>query len=194
MFDTRFHRGLALLTMGMLSTSGMSAESQNQTAMMLDFEKALAEPEWTAVNDGVMGGISTGGATMKDGVMRFSGILSLENRGGFSSVRTRDASFDLGGAKKIRLRVKGDGRTYQLRLASNARYRGSRISYGGKFPTKAGEWTEVSINLSELVPSYRGQKLDGPPLDLARIEEIGILIGDKKPGPFSLEVDWIKSE
>ena len=193
MIVNQIHQRLVLLTMGLLSTSAMTAEPQNQPAMILNFEKAAAEPDWTAVNDGVMGGISTGGATMKDGVMRFSGTLSLENRGGFSSVRTRDAAFDLSGAKEIRLRVKGDGRTYQLRLASNARHRGSRISYGGEFQTKAGEWTEVSVILAKLVPSYRGEILDGPPLDLARIEEVGILIGDKKPGPFSLEVDWIKA-
>lgn len=130
---------------------------------------------------------------MKDGVLHFKGTLSLENNGGFSSIRTRDFSVDLSSAKSITLRVLGDGRTYDLRLATNARFRGSRISYGAKFETKDGAWTEVSVPLTKLSPSWRGRQLDGPPFDPSEVEEIGILLGDKKSGPFQLQIDWIKS-
>ena len=79
------------------------------------------EPRWVAVNDGVMGGRSTGGPTLPDGTLKFRGDLSLANNGGFASVRSVGRSFDLSSATAVVLRVKGDGRSYQLRLALGCR-------------------------------------------------------------------------
>lgn len=163
-------------------------------ARVLEFAEAGSEPEWTAVNDGVMGGLSKGGPKIEDGVLHFSGTLSLENNGGFSSVRTRPGNYDLSSAKVMVLRVKGDGRIYQLRLSTNARHRGSRISYGADFPTKAGQWVEVKVPFDTLIPTHHGNQLDGPPLDLSRVEEIGLLIGDGKAGDFALALEWMRAE
>ena len=55
---------------------------------LFDFSGSAAEPGWTAVNDGVMGGVSRGGAKLIDGSLHFRGILSLDNNGGFSSIRS----------------------------------------------------------------------------------------------------------
>ena len=77
---------------------------------------------WTATNDGVMGGLSEGGAKLVEEGMLFSGVLSLENNGGFSSVHA-NGNYDLSDYKGIRICVLGDGRTYQLRLQSDAVYR-----------------------------------------------------------------------
>jgi NADH dehydrogenase [ubiquinone] 1 alpha subcomplex assembly factor 1 len=159
-----------------------------------NFTGSAAEPDWVAVNDGVMGGRSAGGAKIEGGVLRFSGVLSLENNGGFASVRTPRGTFDLGGAEAMVLRVKGDGRIYQLRISTNARFRESPVSYGAEFSTEAAEWIEVRVPFNKLAPSWRGRALDGPPLDLGNVEEIGLLIGDKRPGPFSLDVDWMRLE
>jgi monofunctional biosynthetic peptidoglycan transglycosylase len=149
---------------------------------------------WYPVNDGVMGGLSQGAPTRSGGQMRFSGVLSLANNGGFSSVRSRGQAFDLSDVQALRLRVQGDGRTYQLRLVTDARFRGSPVSYGATFTTDAGRWIEVNIPLASLQPSYRGNALGGPPLDRSRVQEIGLLIGDQREGPFSLLVDWIAAE
>lgn len=159
---------------------------------LMTFSGAAAEPTWVAVNDDVMGGVSEGRPTIADGQLRFAGTLSLENNGGFSSVRTTGRAFDFSGAKAMMLRVQGDGRTYQLRLATDARVRRSAIAYSAEFPTTAGQWTEVRIPFDTLVPTYRGTRLDGPPLDLSKVEEIRLLIGDGRGGPFTLAVDWIK--
>ncbi len=160
---------------------------------LLDFEKAEAGPKWFSVDDGVMGGISKGLVDIKHGSLHFRGDLSLENNGGFSSIRT-SGDYDFSGKKTIILRVKGDGRTYQLRLATDARYRGSAVSYGTEFATETAKWIEVKIPIEALSPSWRGRMLDGPALDLSNVEEIGILIGDKKAGAFSLEIDWVAVE
>lgn len=179
------------------SAAGAAEEEQpppdGKPALVLEFAGA-DEPEWGAVNDGVMGGLSRGGPRIREGVLHFTGTLSLENNGGFSSVRTRPGNHDLSTAKAMILRVKGDGRTYQLRISTDARHRGSRISYGAEFATTAGEWVEVKVPFVSLVPSHHGRQLDGPPLDLSKVEEIGLLIGDGKAGDFALAVEWMRAE
>ena len=161
---------------------------------LMRFDGAPEEPRWVAVNDGVMGGRSSGGPEVAAGQLRFTGVLSLENNGGFSSVRTVGRDVDVTGAKAVVLRERGDGRRYQLRLATDARFRGITVSYGGEFATEAGQWTEVRVLLADLRPSAHGFALQGPPLDASRIRELGLLIGDKREGPFRLEVDWIGLE
>jgi len=190
---------LALTLASLLAVSATAALAPLNTpsapaVTLFEFSGSAHEPAWFAVNDGVMGGISRGGATLIDGSLHFRGVLSLENNGGFSSIRSGGPTRDLSAAKAIVLRVKGDGRTYRLQLATNAEFRRSRISYQVEFPTKRGEWTEVTVPLASLVPQFRGQKLSGPPLDRTRIEEIGLSLSDGNPGAFALEVDWIKAE
>jgi monofunctional biosynthetic peptidoglycan transglycosylase len=161
---------------------------------LMRFDGAPEEPRWVAVNDGVMGGRSSGGPAVAAGQLRFTGVLSLENNGGFSSVRTVGRDFDLTGAKNVVLRVRGDGRRYQLRLATDARFRGITVSYGGEFATQAGRWTEVRVPLSGLRASAHGFALLGPPFEPSQVREIGLLLGDKREGPFALTVDWIALE
>lgn len=156
------------------------------------FSGASDEPAWIAVNDGVMGGRSQAQPQIADGHLRFSGTLSLANDGGFASVRTIGRRYDLRGSQAMILRVKGDGRTYQLRLATDARVGRSRVSYGADFPTTDGQWTDVRVPFDTLVPTYRGARLDGPPLDLSRVEEIRLFIGDNREGAFVLLVDRIQ--
>jgi len=175
-----------------LFASPAAPESSMRTLM--DFDNSPQEPRWVAVNDGVMGGRSSGGPTVADGKLEFSGELSLANNGGFSSVRSVGRDFDLGDVTAVVLRVRGDGRRYQLRLATAARYRGVSVSYGAGFDTTAGEWIEVRVPLASLEPTVRGSRLRGLPLDTSQVREIGLLIGDKREGEFSLSVDWIAVE
>ncbi len=158
------------------------------------FNGAAEEPKWGAENDAVMGGLSAGRVVIKDGSLVFSGKLSFENNGGFASVMTNEQKYDLTGATDFKLRVKGDGRTYRFRISTDARHRGSSIVYMASFTPKAGEWGEVKIPLADFKPSHHGNTLDGPPLDLAKVEEIGFLLGDRNAEAFSLEVDWLKAE
>jgi NADH dehydrogenase [ubiquinone] 1 alpha subcomplex assembly factor 1 len=170
--------------------AGTAAES----VTLFDFSGAADEPGWSAVNDGVMGGVSRGGAKRVDGSLHFRGILSLENNGGFSSIRSGGPTRDLSAASVIVLRVRGDGRTYRLQLATNARFRGSRISYQAEFPTTRADWTEARVPLAALVPMFRGRTLSGPPLDRAQVEEIGLSLADGRPGAFALEIASIRVE
>lgn len=178
-----------------LSRLAAAAPSKDSTMRtLMNFDNSSQEPRWVAVNDGVMGGRSTGGPTVTDGKMEFTGNLSLANNGGFASVRSVGRDFDLSDASEVVLRVRGDGRRYQLRLATDVRYRGMSVSYGAEFGTKAGEWTQVRLPLASLQPTARGFALQGPALDPTQVREIGLLIGDKREGPFMLSVDWIAVE
>ena len=168
--------------------------AMDETTRLMSFDEPSGEPRWVAVNDGVMGGLSRGGPRIADGKLHFEGTLSLANNGGFSSARTVARTFDLSGRTALVLHVMGDGRRYQLRLGTDARFRGASVSYGAEFATTAGQWTRVRIPFADFAPSFRGYALDGPPLNLAQVEEIGLLIGDKREGPFGLAVDWIAVE
>jgi NADH dehydrogenase [ubiquinone] 1 alpha subcomplex assembly factor 1 len=170
------------------------AAGERQTELHLKFDGDAAEPKWTPQNDDVMGGVSKGDASVEGGSLVFTGSLSLENNGGFAQVRIRNLKQDLSGKKGVKLRVMGDGRTYQLRLATDARHRGSAISYSVEFSTKADQWTEVEVRFADLKASHHGDELDGPPANLSKVEEMSFLIGDKREGPFSLKVDWMKAE
>ena len=161
---------------------------------LLNFDNSPQEPRWVALNDGVMGGRSSGGAVVEGGQLQFRGELSLENNGGFASVRSVGRDFDLSGATAVVLRVRGDGRRYQLRLATDARYRDVAVSFGAEFGTRAGEWTEVRVPLKLLKTTVRGSVLQGPQIDPSQVREIGLLIADKREGAFALAVDWIAVE
>jgi NADH dehydrogenase [ubiquinone] 1 alpha subcomplex assembly factor 1 len=167
---------------------------KRKSELHLKFDGDLTEPKWTAQNDDVMGGVSKGGAEVTDGSLVFSGSLSLENNGGFAQVRIQKLGYDLSGKTGVKLRVMGDGRTYQLRLATDARHRGSRIAYSVEFPTTANKWTEVEVKFADLKASHHGDALDGPPANLSQVEEMSFLLADKREGPFSLKVDWMKVE
>ena len=173
---------------------GGAGDGKRATKLDLKFDGDAGEPVWSAQNDNVMGGVSKGDAVIRDGVLRFSGSLSFENNGGFAQVRICDLAYDLSGKKGVRMKIMGDGRTYQFRIATDARHRGSRIAYRAEFPTKAGEWAEVVVAFADLIPSHRGKILAGPPADLSQVEELSLLIGDKREGPFTLVMDWIRTE
>jgi uncharacterized surface protein with fasciclin (FAS1) repeats len=132
--------------------------------------------------------------TLSDtGILKFAGDLSLENNGGFSSLRTGTVDFDLSDAEGLVARVKGDGRTYQFRLGTDARYRGIEVAFSAEFPTVAGEWTEVRVPFSKFVGSFRGMKLKDEAFDPGETRRLGLLLGDKNAGPFELKVDWIRT-
>jgi monofunctional biosynthetic peptidoglycan transglycosylase len=150
--------------------------------------------DWQIVNDGVMGGLSKGKLTQTaEGTMIFSGMLSLENNGGFSTFRSGDLKLDLSGDLGLLLRVKGDGRTYQARLATDALYRGMEISFSAEFATQKGKWIEVKVPFASFKGSFRGLDLPKETLDPAKIRRVSLLLGDKKQGPFEIEIDSIQT-
>jgi NADH dehydrogenase [ubiquinone] 1 alpha subcomplex assembly factor 1 len=187
---SQLHKLISTLLVFALCLS-LNADSDSPMAILYNFNEPSLEAPWYAQNDDVMGGVSKGQAEIKEGHLHFAGELSLENNGGFAQIYSRVEQSDFLEYSGIFLRVKGDGREYQFRLATNARFRGSRIAYRASFSTKAGEWMEIFLPFSSFVPSWRGNMLSGPPLDLTSVEQVALLLADGNPGEFSLVVDDI---
>jgi len=121
----------------------------------------------------------------------FRGEVSLENNGGFASVRSRPAHHDLAGSDAFVIRARGDGRRYKFTVHTDRSF--DSAVYQAVFTTKKGEWEEHRLPLQPFVPTFRGRVLSGePPLDAAKVTSVGFLISDKQEGPFRLEMAWIK--
>ena len=167
----------------------MGISSATAERVLVDTQKKI--PETAVTNDGVMGGLSRGQVIVKDGkderVLLFSGVLSLENQGGFSSWVILDEKVDLSMADGIKLSVKGDGRTYKMRLATDEKYRFSRVSFQAPFETRKGKWTDVLVSFSDLKASWRGRKLERP-FEASKVSRVGIILADGKAGEFQLEL------
>ena len=159
--------------------------------VLFQFDTPDAAKAWQTVNDGVMGGRSDGRFKInEDKNMEFFGTLSLENNGGFASVRSRDAKLGLEKDDSIVIRVRGDGRDYNFRL--NVPRSVSRNSYRQSFKTKKDEWIEVTLPLEKFVATWRGSVFPNEKFDPSNVTGMGIQLSDNKPGPFKLEVEWIK--
>jgi len=181
----------AIILLATLQTPSATLAKEPSMRRIASFDNAPGEPRWMALNDGVMGGRSSGSPKVAEGLLEFRGDLSLANNGGFSSVRTVGSGFDLTGVSAVVLRVRGDGRRYQLRLATDLAYRGIAVSFGAGFDTKEGTWTVVRVPLDSLEATVRGTAIRGASLEPSQVRAIGLLIADKREGPFALSVDWI---
>jgi NADH dehydrogenase [ubiquinone] 1 alpha subcomplex assembly factor 1 len=148
---------------------------------------------WVKVNDDVMGGVSESALRFtSEGTAVFEGVLSLDNYGGFASVRTYPKDYALGGYDGLMVRVRGDGHQYRLRLRTDRYLDGT--AYEVKFATGPDVWLTVSAPFSDFVPTFRGRQVrTAPPLDGARIQQIGFMIADKQAGRFWLEIGWVRA-
>ena len=182
--------GLIALAISMMFTSAASDEIK-ACDMYMNFETSSETQAWRAVNDGVMGGLSSGGPRFENGHMVFQGVINT-NGGGFSSVRSSVPEGALSNASGINLRVRSDGRDYKLTLRSSAAWRGRRVSFQAPIPrSEVGEWAEVSVPFSELQGTIFGRNVRGARFDKDAVFELGIILADGKDGPFRLDVDWI---
>lgn len=156
--------------------------------IIFDFSKSSGIKNWIIVDDGVMGGLSQGSFTLnEEGNGVFSGFVTTENNGGFSSVRYTFGRKDVSEYTHVTLRLKGDGKNYQFRIKKN-RY--DRASFINTFKT-SGKWETIRIPLNEFFPSFRGYKLNRPNFDGSAMEEIAFLIANKRREKFKLEIDSI---
>ena len=146
---------------------------------------------WEIQDDVVMGGRSQGALALNEaGNAVFSGTVSLENDGGFSSVQLAFEPIDVSKYSAIVLGLKGDGKTYQLRVDATP---DARHSYAGDFQT-SGDWQTIEIPFADLFAIRRGDRLDLPNYPGQTLAQIQILIGNGTPESFRLELDkiWLR--
>lgn len=182
---------LSLLFASVLSVSPLLADEVER--VVFNFDNPQATSLWQTVNDDVMGGRSVGRFRINaEQSLEFFGNLSLENNGGFASVRSRSRQFDLRDTDSIVAHVRGDGRSYSLNLYADSDVRGRGYSYRQSFQTQSGKWVEVELPVNKFVATWRGREFPNEKLDPKNANGLGIFLSDKQAGPFKLEVAWIK--
>lgn len=156
--------------------------------LILDFTGDSQDIAWEAIDDRIMGGCSQSRPEYLQGIgLRFTGTVSLDNKGGFASIRSSEGCFDLSGHSGLKIRVCGDGKTYKLSLRTDFYYDG--ISYQASFKTKAGIWQEISLPFDEFAPTHHGITLTTvPAMETARVKSFGLFIADRQVGPFKLDI------
>jgi len=158
---------------------------------ILDFKAPDAARRWQAVNDGVMGGVSEGRFRLApEGAMEFSGRLSLENNGGFASVRSRGTDLGLVAGDSLVVRARGDGREYLVNLT--VRSGRMAFAYRAPLPTIDGEVTETTLPLADFVPTSFGRPVRGMgPVNPREVTSVGFMLSDGRPGEFRLTIEAI---
>ena len=158
------------------------------------FDTPASTQNWQPINDGVMGGVSVGRMRFDlAGYAAFEGVVSLENNGGFASVRA--SQLDLGFADTVGyvLTVNGDGHTYKLNLRTDSGFDG--VNYQAVFTPAPGVWTRTVLPLAAFEPSFRGRLVkDAPPLRPEMVRQVGLMISGKQAGKFRLMVKAIEAD
>lgn len=156
---------------------------------IFEFTSAADFSAWRVVDDGVMGGLSEGLLQQApEGHAIYRGDVSLENNGGFSSLRYRFQPKVVEQFSTVRLHIKGDGKKYQLRFKSSLNDYHSYIAYF----TTSGEWETIELPIKDMYPTFRGRRLNMDNYPAETLAEVAFLIGNKKAESFQLEIEKIE--
>ncbi len=183
--------GRTTVVLVLMMAMGSLLRAADPQRPLFGFTTSGAAAEWLAVNDGVMGGVSDGRFRITSSqTLEFFGTLSLENNGGFASVRSVPRELGLRTGDTLVIRMRGDGREYQVNLYSAGGMRA--FSYRAAVPTPKGEWIEVRLPLDQFEATSFGRTIRGAdPVNPPSVTSVGFLLAEKAPGPFILEVAWI---
>ena len=148
---------------------------------------------WNIINDDVMGGISRSTIDLTENSAVFSGFTSLKNNGGFASIRSPREIRDLSKFEKVRIRFRSNtDRDFALRLGLYDVYYKPNFKYF--FNPESSDWQTIEFKLSEF-KEYTLGKLTDSSIEWALLDKvlrIGIIVADKKEGPFLIEIDFIE--
>ena len=154
--------------------------------MSLNVNQPKDLEDWQVTNDSVMGGLSLGYTQLTKETFIFSGNISTDNNGGFTSVFKSVPKLSAN-IKSITLRIMGDGNLYQLRVRSQVM--GYDVAYKIELPTQPNVIATHRVHLADFTASFRGRTIDNAPLLKATtISHLGFLIASTKKKNFSLSV------
>jgi NADH dehydrogenase [ubiquinone] 1 alpha subcomplex assembly factor 1 len=161
---------------------------------LFHFEEAASVEGWSAVDDRVMGGVSRSRLRHDPaGHAVFEGELSLEQGGGFASVRSGPLEPGLPATAAYLLEVRGDGKRYRLSVRTEEAVDG--VSHQASFETTPGAWILVRLPVAGFAARFRGRTVTGAtPLDPARASQLGLMIADRQAGRFALAIRSIRPE
>jgi hypothetical protein len=173
-----------------IAATTTSVASDDGGAIVFEFSSAASIEGWSNVDDTVMGGVSSSSTTWESGRLVFSGMVSLDNNGGFTSTQspldpTLGARFD--GADALIVRAEGDGKTYVLQLRTETQ------RYIARFTTVAGATNDYPLPLSEFEPvtPFLDPAPDAAPLGPSAVAQAAVYLLDKQTGEFRLAIESI---
>lgn len=178
--------------LNIISAILLTISAQPNSTALLNSHVMKSEDKWRIVNDGVMGGISSSKAKVTDeGKIIFNGMVSLDNNGGFASLRSPIKSYNFVEYTGIEIRIKGDGKIYSMSMKETTYFTGS--FYTVNFPTKKNEWVTLKFPFDSFALYYFGNKVNSTlKIPLNKVKEISLLIGERQEGTFIAEIDFIK--
>lgn len=142
------------LRTAVLSTVLSVPYAMAEKILLNDFQKAEFEP-WEFVTDQVMGGVSTGSASIEtDSEQRYlhlKGLVSTENNGGFIQTRRSVPAESVRGVSGVYVIVKGNGEEYFIHLRS--KWTVLPWQYYQAAFSASGEWQEIRMPLGEFKAS-----------------------------------------
>ena len=155
--------------------------------MLFDFGDPSAVAQWGAIDDRVMGGVSSSRLRFDPaGHAIFEGNVSLERNGGFASIRSTAARRGKPGAQTCFIEARAAGKHFKLSLLTDDAFDG--IHYQARFAPDA-RWQTLHIPLATFRATFRGREVPGAPaLDPAGIRQVGLMIAGRQAGAFALDV------
>lgn len=156
--------------------------------MIIRLDQRYAE-KWYCVDDPVMGGLSKSNVNINEhNQLEWKGKVSLENGGGFASVRCLfQQPLNLQKYSGINVHAVGDGKMYKLNMANNTSSDSPRFQ--ARFTTDATDKI-AQIPFAAVESSVRGKKVTES-FDPSYIVMLGFLIADQQQGPFHLTIKSI---
>lgn len=176
------------------TVSDVSANETNfvDNNMMFDFgSQACSDCQWFVVVDGVMGGRSMAKLDVMDNSIKVSCQISLKNRGGFASIRTPFANYDLSKFTKIKIRYRTTNQSFAMTLSNFRRFYLPRFKH--VLADTKGQWSEITILINDFKKMRFSEDLNSRASadELSKIIRLGLISNDKKEGAFTLEIDHI---
>ena len=152
--------------------------------------------EWFALNDDVMGGVSEGDAYFSDSTVVFEGEVSTANNGGFVSLRSPIASYDLSDFSQVEIAYKSQGHSFTMVLANNVAWYMPQFRH--EATSASEEWTTVTLPLydfKQYVMTGYGQSETDVEMStehLSDVVQIELINSAFESGEFRLEIDYIE--
>ncbi len=158
------------------------------------FDTAQATAAWRAIDDRVMGGVSRSRLRVnEEGHATFEGEVSLEQNGGFASVRSAPVLPGVPCATECVIEARGDGKHYKLCLFLVDAF--DATSYQAGFSPPAHDWSLIRLPVAAFSASLRGHPVPrAPALSTASIRQVGLMIAGRQAGRFALDIRAIRLE
>jgi NADH dehydrogenase [ubiquinone] 1 alpha subcomplex assembly factor 1 len=171
-------------------------EEKNLQTMRIDFGQEAENPDWFALNDDVMGGVSVGVVALTESSVIFEGEVSTDNNGGFVSLRSPMNAYDLSPYTDVVIAYRGEGQDFTMVLADNPAW------YMPKFESKvieeSSEWTTSTVSLydfTQYAMTNYGEVETGEEMSpglLSDVIRIELMNSAFESGEFWLEIDYIE--